>query len=252
MSQPIEPWSPYALARSLSSHGRVPLTGAFADLVEFATDIYPDEIYDILNAPPQDGENCASRHQIEMQAQILAREFVHGRIATFVRPLQGGDVEPLGMDKWEIDDPLPRFATGAMDPERWTDPAAPVTHRLFVDKAQFDRWLVTLRPPGPLTDEEIEAVIDPQVRAARAIGSPDGARNQDNISSQSPLLQQQPDRSQLLTLREVEKLTTRKKSTIYALEKQGKFPSRQKLGASTRWDRGEVEAWLSEQLNSPS
>lgn len=253
MNQPIEPWSPYSLADSLPSRDRLTLTSAFGDLVELATEVYSYELYDIFNTPPDNGEDDVSRHLIELQAQVLSREFVHGRIETFARPLQGGDVEPLGMDKWEIDDPLPRFATGAFNAERWADPCALLTHRIFVDKAQFDRWPVARKAPGPLTDEEIEAVLDPQVRGARAIASRGEDLDQERLpASLTPAFRQPEFSSRLLTLREVEDLTTRKKSTIYELEKQGHFPRRLKLGASSRWYRHEVEAWLREQLDSQS
>lgn len=51
----------------------------------------------------------------------------------------------------------------------------------------------------------------------------------------------------LITIKEVEKTTGIKKSTIYIQISQGEFPKQVKLGSRTsRWVRGEVEAWKQE------
>lgn len=54
----------------------------------------------------------------------------------------------------------------------------------------------------------------------------------------------------LITIKEVEKTTSFKKSAIYLRIGQGTFPRQVKLGSRTaRWVRGEVEAWKQEMIN---
>lgn len=74
---------------------------------------------------------------------------------------------------WEIDDPLPRFATGVFNATEWADADAdaPATHRIFVDAKEFDEWLAGLKPLGPLSDRELEGALNPRLRAARAIAA---------------------------------------------------------------------------------
>ena len=88
--------------------------------------------------------------------------FAIGKLDTFGRPLGGGEVVTIPMAHWELDDPLPRFATGAFNLKQWWEASAELTHRIFVDTKQFDRWLASLKPLGPLTNRQVEAILDPQ------------------------------------------------------------------------------------------
>ncbi len=45
---------------------------------------------------------------------------------------------------WELDDGLPRFATGAINLEHWTNTDAEPTHHIFVDKEQFEKLLMSV------------------------------------------------------------------------------------------------------------
>jgi len=48
-----------------------------------------------------------------------------------------------------------------------------------------------------------------------------------------------------MTIDDVERLTTLKKSTIYRMQKDGDFPVARRLGAKmVRWKRSEIQAWL--------
>ncbi|BEM41613.1 hypothetical protein SME13J_02320 [Serratia marcescens] len=47
----------------------------------------------------------------------------------------------------------------------------------------------------------------------------------------------------LISIKEVERATGFKKSYIYQKIKDGDFPRPKKLGASSRWVRGDVEVW---------
>ena len=250
MPQPIAPWSPYEGRNAIFSRGRKALTVAFGDLVQFRASFPAYELPDIFAAPEDEGENDAARDLVRLDAEMMARAFASDRLATFVRPLGGGEVVPIDADVWEIDDPLPRFATGALNLEQWANPDAPLTHRLFVDTEQFDSWLAGLKPLGPLSSRQVEEIVDPQVRARRSAAvrkvkavssSSDERMNAMAVSSDAPGVG-----PVLLTIQEVAELTTRSKSTIYQGEKDGTFPQRLKLGSSSRWKKDEVMAWIEE------
>jgi predicted DNA-binding transcriptional regulator AlpA len=52
---------------------------------------------------------------------------------------------------------------------------------------------------------------------------------------------------EFLTVKEVSTLVGRSRSSIYEDEKKGQFPEHVKIGASSRWVKSEVLAWIAEQ-----
>lgn len=251
MSNPITPWSPYEGRTDLVSSGRRTLVSAFGDVVRCLAGFPPSELLDIFEAPEDDGENDAARDLVQLDAEHMARAIAIGKLDTFGRPLGGGEVVTIPAAHWELDDPLPRFATGAFNLERWWEASADPTHRIFVDTKQFDRWLVSLQPLGPLTNRQVEAIVDPQKRAARAMANEATI----NASKQAVLgedhSQLSPDSPGvgpvLMTLGDVRDLTRRSSSTIYTDMEKGVFPEPVKLGSSSRWLQSEVLAYISEQ-----
>lgn len=246
----IEPWSPYAGRTSIISSGRRPLTSAFGDLVSCRAGFPPHELPGIFRAPEDEGENDAIRDLVRLRADHLAATFVTGRLQTFARPLGGGEAVAVDALMWELDDPLPRFATGAFNLEQWWDAKALPTHRLFVDAKEFDRWLAALKPLGFLTNQQVEEIVDPQKRAARAVAAENIAANhpEDTDRHDRPVHSDPPGAGPiLLDIKEVSELIKRSRSTIYKMEAKGEFPEPLKLGASTRWKRDEVVAWIEEQ-----
>ncbi len=190
---------------------------------------------------------------VRLDAEMMTRAIASGRLMTYARPLGGGEIEPIDAGKWKVDDPLPRFATGALNLEQWADLDALPTHRLFVDSEGFDCWLADLKPLSPLSSRQIEEIVDPQLRARRSVAarkvqassaSSDDEVNSVTISSDPPGVG-----PVLLTIQEVSELTTRSRSTIYQAEKDGVFPQRLKLGSSSRWKKSEVLAWIEEQAS---
>ena len=155
------------------------------------------------------------------------------------------------MGHWELDDPLPRFATGAFNLKLWWEASAELTHRIFVDTKQFDRWLASLRPLGPLTNRQMEAIVDPQKRAVRAVASDATVKVSSQASFDETQSQLSPDPPGvgpvLMTLDEVCDLTRRSSSTIYAYMEKGFFPEPIKLGSSSRWLKSEILAYIAEQ-----
>lgn len=246
-----EPWAIYASRSSTISQGRVTLTAAFADLVHFRSGFASYELPEIFEAPEDEGENDACRDLVRLNAEILAGKFIAGDIDTFARPMNGGEITPIEPEPWEIDDPLPRFATGAFNYDAWSDPSAPLTHRIFVDSQQFDRWLAALKPPGVLTTRQVEAIVDPKVRAIRSVARHmainDAAPRVENEGRHPIVADRAGLGPELLTVKEVAKLISRSRSSVYAKVAAGTFPEQLKLDASSRWSKSEVMAWISEQ-----
>lgn len=251
MSNSITPWSPYEGRTDLVSSGRRTLVSAFGDVVRCRAGFPPSELPDIFEAPHDDGENDAARDLVQLDAEHLASAFAIGKLDTFGRPLGGGEIVTISMAHWELDDPLPRFATGAFNLERWWEASAEPTHRIFVDTKQFDRWLLSLQPLGPLTNRQVEAIVDPQKRAARAVSSEAviNASKQAMLSGDHRQLSPDPPGVGpiLMTLDEVSDLTRRSSSTIYTDMEKGVFPEPIKLGSSSRWLQSEVFAYIAEQ-----
>ena len=248
----IEPWSPYPEQDSLVSNGRRTLVSVFSDLVACQAGFRAHELAEIFEAPEDEGENDFCRDLVRADALMLTRQFVLGKIARFARPIGGGDVVDLPPERWEIDDPVPRFATGALNLLAWADPAAPPTHRILVDSNQFDEWLAGLRPPGPLSNRQVEEIIDPQLRATRSVASKrieaaeTLAAPSDNAAAK-PAFEAAGLGPELLKMPEVVALTRRGRSTIYTMIGEEKFPEQIKVGSSSYWSKREVLVWIEEQ-----
>jgi len=258
MTQAIIPWSPYLESEPIFSSGRRTLVSAFGDLVFLQSQFSRYELPEIFDAPEDEGENDACRHLVLLDAALMASQLMQGRIASFARPLGGGDVVPIDPAKWEVDDPLPRMATGTINIDQWADPAAPPTHRIFVDGADFDDWLVGLATPGTLSDAEIDAVADPRLRAARSLAqrrtkpvqkskTPAEVRERPDVS---PAASSNPASGGLITIKEVRELTKLGRSTLYRMMDDGSFPAPTKIGRSVRWPRAAIDEWIASQAKS--
>ena len=244
----IPPWSPYAARTSLPSAGRITLTSAFGQVIDARHGIPSHELPETFAAPDDDGWNDACRDQIRLEAETMTEAFISGRMTTYARPLGGGDILLLPAAKWELDDPLPRFATGVLNLERWSDHKASPSHRVFVNSDQFDDWLAGLPDHGPLSDWQIENSVDPRLRAARSVAARTGPH-----STFAAERQLEPKVSPvepagvgpvMLTIREVSAIVGLKQSTIYAKIRSAGFPKQSKLFSASRWEKQEVEDWL--------
>lgn len=243
----FKPWSPYEERSNAHSVGRVTLVWAFGQLVEAMLGFMSYELPTIFAQPEDDGPNDAARDLIRLQCEDMTKAFVHGRLTSFMRPLGGGEVQPVQSEWWEIDEPLPRFATGAFDPERWAEPDARPTHRILVGAESFDRWLAALPELGTLTARQIEMVTEPKLRAARAV-SRQAQPAVERADEQAP-----SDRSDLagvgpplISIEAVCKMTGMATSTVYKRIDDDGFPQQVKLGSRSLWYKDEVAAWLRE------
>ena len=146
---------------------------------------------------------------------------------------------------------MPRFASGALNLQHWADGIAEPSHRVFVDGQQFDGWLASLKPLGPLSNRQVEEIVDPQLRAARSIARRSVDREigitDVEVDSHAHEASTPPGVGpEFLTVQEVSTLVGRSRSSIYEDEKKGQFPERVKIGASSRWVRTEVLGWIAE------
>lgn len=254
----IEPWTPYFARTSLSSAGRIALTAAFADVINVRCEFAAYELPEIFAAPEDDGENDACRDLVQLNAEHTAAQFLCGRVSTFARPLEGGEIIPLDPSKWEIDDPIRRFATGAFNLDRWADPNAVLTHRLFVDSETFDQWLVLQRTPGPIFAHDIEPILDPRVRAKRTLTAKNREFNSDHLgfevrSDSIPATYFSEIAFDTIDLTEVLRRTSLSRSTIYSYVTQGKFPEKFPLTDNrVGWSSTEVNEWIAERASRRS
>jgi predicted DNA-binding transcriptional regulator AlpA len=144
------------------------------------------------------------------------------------------------------------MATGAFNLEQWADPEAPPTHRIFVDSADFDEWLASLNSPSRLSDRELEAALDPQLRAARAVAArrvktalgPAGQSFEGDAGAS--LSQSLSVGDELLTRPEVQALVKLGRSAIYDKIKKDGFPDNIMLGGRAVWRKSAVMAWVEE------
>jgi predicted DNA-binding transcriptional regulator AlpA len=252
MTVPIEPWSPYGGGDPIVSASRRTLVSAFGDLVRCRAGFAPHELAEIFSAPSDEGENDACRHLVREDAIFLTMQLVSGRLSSFARPLGGGEAMAIPAAHWEIDDPLPRFATGVFSATEWSDADAPATHRIFVDAKEFEEWLARLKPLGPLSDRELEEALDPRLRAARAIAARRVKRTIEPKGEEAgavgppSLSQALRAEDELLTLPQVEEFVKLKRSAIYTKIKKDGFPKNIMLGGRAVWRKSEVMAWVDE------
>jgi predicted DNA-binding transcriptional regulator AlpA len=247
----ITPWSPYLEQAVTTSAGRIALVKAFGDLVRVQQGFNAHELPEIFAAPEDEGENDACRHLVTMDAAFLTTQFVRERIATFARPVGGGEVVPIVASMWEIDDPLPRMATGAFNLQDWANHEAPLTHRILVDSADFDEWLAGLNSPDRLSNRELEAALDPQLRAAwavaaRRVKTAPKLQRQSQSNADVSLSHSLSVGDELLTRPEVEALVKLGRSSIYAKIRDDGFPDNIMLGGKAVWRKSAVMAWVEE------
>lgn len=245
----LSPWSIYNQQPPLQSAGRIALTAVFGDVVMLNIGFQHHEFSDIFSAPFDEGANDMARAIMCGQAHMLASHFVIGRIPTFARPIGGGEVVPLLAHYWEIDDPMPRFAFGALNLEHWADAHAAPSHTIFVDRDAFNAWLAALQPDGPLTKRQLDDVMDPQARAKRAIASQMRAIDPapQIVDTLMPPRADPPGVGPMfIKLAEVMELVSLSSSTIHKKISEGAFPKQVKMGSSSRWCRDEIIDWMAQ------
>ena len=105
---------------------------------------------------------------------------------------------------------------------------------------------------GPLSNRQVEEIVDPQLRATRSVARRSaqlgfGHAGRIVDGHQHEMSNPPGVGPEFLTVKEVSTLVGRSRSSIYEDEKKGHFPDRVKIGVSSRWAKSEVLAWIAEQ-----
>lgn len=246
------PWVKYCERETAVSAAGYSLIEAFAQLVLARTGFPKYELAEIFTCPEDEGEADAARDLVRVQAEMLATEFALDAVGTIARPIGGGDRTAIPPVMWELDDPLPRFATGELNLESWTDANAEPTHRIFVNRDQFDQFLVTVGRQTYLTKDQVAAVADPHFKARRIASgnlAPQGpvfglpllgvTKSEDRVSA--------PDLS-LVPISQVMKMTGMGRTSVYKQIDRGHFPQPVKIGSRSGWPKAEVLDWINAKM----
>lgn len=243
-SNPCAPGAPYLVEDHLRSGGRVPLSRALEDYVAIEWGIGPADIAAVFQGrETADGDAAFVLPCVRIACACLLDVIQAGHLRTSARPIGGGVPELLDADLWEVDDPLPRFATSAISVAAPFDEQAARTHWIMVDAG--DLAVLTSRlcaGPAERSADFAQAFGGGAARPGSMV-VPEGAENgrePADAPSAPP-----PEAAGLLRLPEVKALTGMSRSTIYAKAARGQFPEPLRLGARfSRWRRSEVEEWL--------
>lgn len=224
----ISPWSPYRVETFPQSAGRVALTEALSNYMLIEHGLGPAQIADAFVEPG----DVRTRDLVGKAARLIAEQLLAGRFTTSARSLGGGEPLRLAPHVWELDDVLPRFATGTMDPRRPFDADAAPTHRIFIDEADLAALY--------------EAVCaDLPGRPSRPPRSGPANPTNEEQPDAPPVNDLAPGR--LLRMPEVEGMVGIKRSTIYERIKVGRFPAPVKSGSRISvWRENDLRAWLAD------
>jgi hypothetical protein len=78
-------------------------------------------------------------------SRLLGELVVSGRVRTFVRPLEGGQPQPMATSLWELNARI-RIATCALNLDDPFTHSLPPTHHIFVEEEDLQRELASLPP----------------------------------------------------------------------------------------------------------
>jgi prophage regulatory protein len=184
----------------------------------------PDED-DLFNMEVLDAVSAAV---VESTRLILA-----GRVRTYVRPIGGGVPLPLGADKWELDDPAWRFASGQLNLVEWWSTDAEATHRVLVNSTDLEN----LKAHGEFGETAPSLALSGMTSRMPAVGGRPPANSPD---------QRLGEHERLVKLPEVLARTGLSRSGIYAAIKADEFPEQVRRGArGVAWRESSVEQWIS-------
>jgi prophage regulatory protein len=197
----------------------IPLSVAFAQFVAVECD-----------GDPFDREALRAELRSASCAQELMRWFVRllqtGKIGSAGRPLGGGPVKQIKADHWHADDVAERFISSSYAREKPYDAQALHDTWLFIPEADF----------RVLWEEMKQKILGP-------------AQTSNRTSKPTITTARHVDtEGQLLGLPAVELIVGMRRSTIYKLIGEDRFPSQVKVGGRSLWLRKDVEAWI-EQLS---
>lgn len=248
MTNTLTPWSVYDGQLPASSAGRIPLEKAFAMLVYDRIGFEAWELSELFSGPEDAEETGPARELVRMEAELMNREILNGKLSTFARPIGGGKIIPLKPEVWEIDEPLNRFALASFNLEQWMDCNSEPTHRIFLNEEQFLNWGGKLQRPEIISEAQLSKIFDPFGTSIKAVPK-DEENNHQNVGNAVVPSDVKPC---FLRLEEVLDRVGLSKSSVYDRINKGKFPAQKKLGESSRWLESEITDWIKDQEGRPA
>lgn len=269
------PWQPYIEPQPISSAG-ISLVEAFGKMVQSEWSLHSFELFEALAEIEHTPEGEVPVSAI---VQTCARTFqeavLAGTLQTSARPLDGGEPTALKPLHWEIDNPVPRIASGCLNLEDWSNGLATPTHRIFVDRSDFDTFLASLMTQDEIYDavgqarKSFTSAPPPQTSPAtekRALPERDRHRRQmagetvrqagaKNPQGLAPATEQAPVRAEETILRRPEVLSriAVSASTLDNLIKAGTFPKQIQLGPrSVGWYESQIAEWIAQRRAASS
>lgn len=253
------PWQPYIEHQPVSSAG-ISLVEAFGKMVQAEWSLHS---FDLFEALGETEETPEGEIPVSVIVQICARTFqeavLEGKLQTSARPLAGGEPVELKPLHWEIDNPVPRMASGCLNLDDWSNVLAPPTHRIFVNRKDFDAFLATLmtqdeiyeavgagarskRPASELMPATTSSIVNKPVREQQATRV--AATTSEGVPPASIRQAQQFEES-ILRRPEVLSRIGVSQSTLDNMVKAGTFPKQIQLSPrAVGWYASQIAEWM--------
>jgi len=240
----LEPWEIYFGRTDLPTAVGITLATAFADVVSARCGHDSYEIPEIATAEDDGGVASFLKDELRLQAKGLAQALVSGGILSFARPVGGGKVLPIPAEHWEIDDPLPRFATSGYNYDEWANASAPLTHHILVSREHVDRYLTSFLSKDEFHGRIFEFLDAEHMARVRLDRLENIEKNEREGSEVAAALIPSTSQRRILRLEEVTARVSFRRSKLYDLISKGEFPKQVDLGGRVGWYEHEVEAWI--------
>lgn len=223
----IAPWSNYREDVWPRSGGRVLLGEALVTYTVLMRGLAADDIADAFDH----GGDARTRAYVVSSIRLLGKLLVEGRLATWARPIGGGQAIEMEPEMWELDDFTHRFATCALDMRRPFDASSPPTHRIFIGDEDHQA----------IFDGCCEGVPRPIMKKERVSSMEQTPVS--NLATPFAVAASAVDRH--MRMPEVERVTGMNRKTIYKRIQLGRFPRQVDADdGMARWWESEVVAWL--------
>ena len=182
---------------------------------------------------------------VGLQSRYFVDGFLSGSITSFARPIGGGEAVRMTPTMWELDDCLPRFATGTFNMEYWTDSDAKPTHHIFVDNEHFEKLLMSLPTDDYLSEYQLQCIADPRFALMHRQQNERSVSSQPSDSDSAAEPTRAPDpQDRLIRLGSVIERCGIQKSKIYELIKIDQFPKQASVGGKSLWSEREIDQWV--------
>jgi prophage regulatory protein len=205
--------------------GHVPLSVVFAQFVAVECDIDP---FDQINLREElDGPSCT-----QQVMRWLVRCLQSGSVRSSSRPLGGGPLTSVPASHWQADLLAERFVTSQYPRSAPYDPKASADAWLFVLEDDFHKLWEELRT-------RVLGVTEKPSKKPKAL-TPERSRR---LGEEGGLL---------VGLPAVELLVGLRRSTIYKLMAEDRFPAQVKVGGRSLWRRDLIEQWVASVGDQPA